>query len=51
MGHNFAKAHSPPPFSLHDCLLDGRIDLACYKLYSKRNYDNDDDYKDLQSFL
>ena len=49
MGQDFAKAHTPPPLSFRDCLIDGRIDLARYKLYSKRNYE--DDYDHLNSFL
>ena len=41
MGHSISKAYIPPPLSLRDCLIDGQIDLARYRLYSKRTYGDD----------
>ena len=41
MGQNISSSYTPPPISLHDCLIDGQIDLAKYRIYSKRTYDDD----------
>jgi hypothetical protein len=41
MGHSIFKAYTPPPLSLRDCLVNGQIDLACYRVYSKRTYGDD----------
>ena len=41
MGQSISKAYTPPPLSLRDCLVDGQIDLAKYRVYSKRTYGND----------
>ena len=41
MGNDISEAFTPPPLSLHDCLVDGQIDLARYRVYSKRQYENE----------
>ena len=45
MGQEISQAYSRPPLSLRDCLVDGKLDLARYRLYSKRQYD--DEYEDI----
>ena len=49
MGQQISKSFTPPPLSLRDCLINGRIDLCRYRLYCKRNYD--EDYTDLESLM
>ena len=45
MGQEISQAYSPPLVSFRDCLVDGQLDLAHYRLYSKRQYD--DEYEDI----
>ena len=45
MGQEISKAYTPPPISLRDCLVDGQIDFAHYRIYSRRQYD--DEYEDI----
>ena len=47
MGQTISKSYTPPPLCLRDCLIDGHIDLAKYRLYSKRTYD--DEYVDVEN--
>jgi hypothetical protein len=49
MGHTISKAYTPPPLSLRDCLVNGQIDLARYRVYSKRTYG--DDYIDTDAMM
>ena len=50
MGQEISQAYTPPPLSLRDCLVDGSIDLARYRIYCKRAYE--DEYEDIhQSIL
>ena len=41
------KSYTPPPLSLQDCLVDGRIDPARYRMYSKKMYTSD--YIDIEA--
>ena len=41
MGQQNCKTYTPPPLSLQDCLVDGRIDPARYRMYSKKMYTSD----------
>ena len=45
MGNEISQAYTPPPLTLRDCLVDGQIDLARYRLYAKRTYE--DEYEDI----
>ena len=36
MGNNIAKSIIPPPLSLQACLVDGRLDIARYLYYRRR---------------
>ena len=45
MGNDISKAFTPPPLTLRDCLVDGQIDLARYRLYVRRTYE--DEYEDI----
>ena len=45
MGNDISQAYTPPPLSLRDCLVDGQIDLARYRLHAKRQYE--DEYQDI----
>ena len=50
MGQETSKAHTPPPLSLRDCLVDGQIDLARYRMHCRRQHD--EEYEDIhQSIL
>ena len=40
MGQDISKAYTPPPLSLRDCLVDGRINLAKYMVYKKKKKKN-----------
>ena len=42
MGNNISNAFTPPPLTLRDCIVDGRINLARYVNYCKK----EDDYMD-----
>ena len=42
MGQNISTSYTPSPISLHDCQVDGQIDLTKYRIYSKRTYGKDD---------
>ena len=46
MGQTVSKSCTPPPLCLRDCLANGHIDLAKYRLYSKRKCD-DEEYIDI----
>ena len=35
MGQDISKAYTPPPLSFRDCLVDGRIDVSRYMVYSQ----------------
>ena len=35
MGQDISKAFTPPPLTFRDCLIDGRIDVAKYMIYSQ----------------
>ena len=50
MGQDKSKSYTPPaPLTFLDCLVDGRIDLPKYCLYSKRHHD--DEYIDINKLL
>ena len=38
MGQDISKSITPPPLSLTDCVVDGKIDLPRYMYYQKRTY-------------
>ena len=38
MGQDISKSITPPPLSLTDCLVEGKIDLARYIYHQKRTY-------------
>ena len=38
MGQNISKNSTPPPLTLQDCLVDGKLDIVRY-LYFKRRMD------------
>ena len=40
MGQDISKSYIPPSLSLHDCYIDGEIDLVRYRLYQRRTYKN-----------
>jgi hypothetical protein len=40
MGQEISQAHTPPPLTLRDCIVNGKIDLTRYRLYSRRVYEN-----------
>ena len=40
MGQDISKSFTPPPLSFRDCLVDGRIDLTRYRIYSRRQYED-----------
>ena len=45
MGQDISKANTPPPLSFRDCLVDGRIDVARYMVYSQSlQYDEETDH-------
>ena len=35
MGQDLSKAYAPPPLTFHNCLVDGRIDVAKYVIYNE----------------
>ena len=41
MGQDISKAVTPPPLSFRDCLIDGRIDVAKYMIYSQSIFEED----------
>lgn len=41
MGQDISKAFTPPPLTLRDCLVDGRIDVAKYMIYSQSIIEED----------
>ena len=51
MGQNISKACAPPPLSLRDCIVNGKIDLTCYRLYTRRHYDHEYEQKKLSSTI
>ena len=45
MVQDISNAYSPPPLSFRDCLVDGRIDVARYMVYSQSlQYDEETDH-------
>ena len=36
MGNDISSSIIPPPLSLHDCLVDGELDLMRYYMYKRR---------------
>ena len=46
MGQDISKAFTPPPQSLRDCLVDGRINLAKYIVYIRRKKYKHNNYLD-----
>ena len=49
MGQDISKAYTPPPLTFRDCIVDGRINLAKFILYSTTTLD--DDYIDIDELL
>ena len=43
MGQEISTSYTPPPLSLRDCLVDGQIDLTRYRLYARRQYEDEYD--------
>ena len=43
MGQEISQSYTPPPLSFRDCLVDGQIDLTRYRLYARRQYEDDYD--------
>ena len=41
MGQEISQSYTPPPLTLRDCIIDGQIDLARYRLYARRVYENE----------
>ena len=41
MGQEISQAYTPSPLTLSDCLVNGKIDLTRYRLYSRRVYENE----------
>ena len=35
MGQDISKAFTPPPLTFRDCVIDGRVDVAKYMIYSQ----------------
>ena len=50
MGQDISKAYTPPPLSFRDCLVDGRIDIARYMVYSQ-SLQIDEDSEELEDLL
>ena len=50
MGQDISKAYTPPPLSFRDCLVDGRIDIARYMVYSQ-SQQIDEDSEELEELL
>ena len=46
MDQAISQLYTPPPPYLHDCLINGTIDLAKYYLYSKKMHDNENIYNE-----
>ena len=40
MGQSISKASSAPPLTFRDCLVNGRIDSTCYRLYARHQYED-----------
>ena len=49
MGQDISKAHTPPPLSFRDCLVDGRINMARYMVYSQSIFE--EDFNDVEDIL
>ena len=50
MGQDISKAYTPPPLSFRDCLVDGRIDVARYMVYSQ-SLQFDEETDDLEELI
>ena len=48
MGQAISQSCTPPPLGLRDCLVNGTIDLAKYRLYSKRTHDDEDIFNEFK---
>ena len=44
MGQDISRAITPPPLTLQDCIVDGRVDISRY-LYFRRTSDH---YQDIE---
>ena len=42
MGQNISKSITPPPLTLDDCLINGKVDLSRYYFYKRRRNEMDD---------
>ena len=52
MGQNISKSLIPPPLSLRDCFIDGRIDIARYIYYRRRMEEiEEDEIRHMDRFL
>ena len=46
MGQNISNSISPPPLTLQHCLVDGKLDLACYVYFKCRSDELDSSFRD-----
>ena len=50
MGQDISKAYTPPPLSFRDCLVDGRIDVSRYMVYSQ-SLQNEEETDELEELI
>ena len=49
MGQDISKAFTPPPLTFRDCVIDGRVDVAKYMIYSQSIFE--EETLDMEEFM